>query len=105
MFHNTTQETEPALSRYADRARSQEAQIIKWWRTHKALDQFTPSDINERVLPGVPITSVRRALSDLTKAGYLVKTPHKRMGPYGRPEFYWRLQNTQLDMLEGRHYA
>jgi len=36
--------------------------------------------------------SIRRALSDLTDEGYLIKTGAKKTGKYGEPENYWRLK-------------
>ncbi len=39
----------------------------------------------------IPITSVRRAISDLTRDGKLVKTDKQVIGMYGRKEYVWRL--------------
>ena len=39
----------------------------------------------------VPITSIRRAMTNLTKRGVLVKTDHKRRGRHGRSEYMWQL--------------
>jgi hypothetical protein len=36
-----------------------------------------------------PIWSVRRAITNLTDNGALVKLDRQRRGPYGRPEFLW----------------
>ena len=38
----------------------------------------------------VPITSVRRAISDLTREGVLKKTDKQRIGYYGKKEYMWR---------------
>ena len=38
-----------------------------------------------------PITSIRRALSDLTSECKLTKTDNKKLGPYGKHEFTWKL--------------
>lgn len=37
------------------------------------------------------LTSVRRSMTNLAKAGALVKTDDTRMGPHGRLETLWRL--------------
>ena len=52
---------------------------------------FAPSYINKYWLPNAPITSVRRSLTGLTKAGLLIKTSYLVDGPYGRPEGTWKL--------------
>lgn len=36
-----------------------------------------------------PITSVRRSMTNLTKAGQLVKTSETRRGPYSHLENFW----------------
>ena len=38
-----------------------------------------------------PLTSIRRAIHDLTDKGLLFKTDRKRHGLYGRPEYIWSL--------------
>tara|TARA_Y100000356_G_scaffold123877_1_gene119273 strand:+ start:25 stop:336 length:312 start_codon:yes stop_codon:yes gene_type:complete len=56
--------------------------------------KFSPSQMLQR-LEGygrnIPITSVRRAISDLTRNGELVKTDKQVMGIYGRKEYVWRI--------------
>lgn len=37
------------------------------------------------------LTSVRRSMSVLSRAGSLIKTDQPRIGPHGRPETLWRL--------------
>ena len=38
-----------------------------------------------------PLTSIRRAISNLTRDGKLIKTDKKCKGLYGRDEFIWRV--------------
>lgn len=55
----------------------------------------SPSQIhNSLVVMGnkYPITSIRRAITNLTDAGYLVKTESTRLGSYGAPEYLWKLK-------------
>ena len=40
----------------------------------------------------IPITSVRRAMTDLTTEGKLIKTDKKRKGGYGADNYLWRLR-------------
>ena len=38
----------------------------------------------------IPLTSVRRAMSVLTRDGHLVKTSRQRQGEYGKSEYMWK---------------
>ena len=54
---------------------------------------FSPSmmhSVMERHGKKLPITSVRRAISDLTREGVLKKTDKQRIGYYGKREYMWR---------------
>ena len=56
--------------------------------------EFSPSKMLQKLEAcgrNIPITSVRRAISDLTSNGDLVKTDKQVMGIYGRKEYVWRL--------------
>lgn len=56
--------------------------------------EFSPSQMLQKLEAfgrNIPITSVRRAISDLTRNGDLVKTDKQVMGIYGRKEYVWRL--------------
>ena len=97
-YHNTTHSTGPDLIRYEAKAISQEDLIMNWFEAVGG--RRTPSEIQSRLLPLAPITSVRRALTNLTNASKLVKTTEQRQGPFGRPEYCWRLPDThQLKLL------
>jgi hypothetical protein len=47
----------------------------------------------------IPITSPRRVLSNLTREGKLIKTDKTKIGLYGDPEHFYKLSNSQLDLL------
>lgn len=54
--------------------------------------RFTPFEVRDIVFNGsVPITSVRRAMTNLTNEGILKKTETQREGPYGQPNYTWQL--------------
>jgi len=86
-YYNTTHESEPQLSLFRQAAIRQEDVILRHFRQHAGI-LYTPSQING-LLPQAPLTSIRRALSNLTADGFLVKTAIKREGPYGRNEHTW----------------
>ena len=90
-FHNTTEIQGPELIKREMRTGSQNKAILAFFRRHPVLN-LTPFEIQHAIhLEGTPITSIRRALSDLTKLGYLVKTDIKRKGNYGADCYCWTL--------------
>lgn len=87
--YNTTAETGQMRMRFEVAAGKQDAAVLEFFRDFPG--EYSPSEIQKNVLPKAPLTSVRRAMSTLTKKGLLEKTDAKRMGPYGRPEYKWRI--------------
>lgn len=88
-YHNTTDITGRELDQYESKAKTQEERILEWFTFYE--QAATPSRIHRLVLNDAPITSVRRAMTNLTKQGKLEQTPFKRRSPYGRPEYVWQL--------------
>lgn len=95
---NTTHESGDRLREFEQKAKSQEIEILRLFKREakkRKVPEFTPSNVHNRIWfnqdKNYPITSVRRALTNLTKLGFLEKTTKKKMGPYGRPEYVWRL--------------
>ena len=92
MYYNTNDETGGTLQRSRTRTATQEDIIFRIFDGESDLE-LSPSELLIMLGPNTvwPITSVRRALSDLTSAGKLTKTENKRLGPYGKHEFTWKL--------------
>lgn len=89
-YHNTTHSSGPQLGLFEAKDGNQEAAIFNFYRHHWK-HGFTPSEVWARLFDGsVPLTSVRRAISNLTERRLLHKTMTQRNGPYGRPEYVWR---------------
>lgn len=103
-FHNTTSESGTTLATYNDKALSLEVRVIDYMKmTYRLHSGFMPYKSPSQVYrsmdlekEGVPITSLRRAMSNLTRDGVLFKTEHKVIGMYGRPEFMWGLNASYL---------
>jgi hypothetical protein len=90
-FHNTIGLQGDELAQATYRAGSQEAVILSFFQHHRNR-MFTPSEIHKTLFtPTTPLTSIRRAITNLTTAGYLRKTEIKTQGPYGLPEHCWYL--------------
>jgi hypothetical protein len=69
-------------------AKDQEGRILAYFELHI---KGSPSQVFAAVAkPGEPITSIRRAISNLTKDGRLIKTDELRKGQ-GASEHVWRL--------------
>jgi hypothetical protein len=90
-FYNTNK-TEDVEVEYINNEKQEKA-IERFFKAHPN-EEFTPFEVQERVFPhNVPITSVRRAMTDLTSEGVLIKTEHVKSGIYGKNNLLWRLNN------------
>lgn len=95
-YFNTTKESGKALKNNVFKAKSQESEIYRQFCYNKKAFEsnlinylgFSPSDMQ---FMDYPLTSIRRALTNLTKQGKLIKTDEKRIGMYGRSEYVWKL--------------
>ena len=104
-FHNTINLSGPELRSAQSSAKSQEAEILKLFR--QGWQTFTPSEIlrqfDRQLDTNVPITSIRRGITNLTTQGFLVKLDDTRRGPLGKPEHLWALVQsapTQSSLFE-----
>lgn len=96
--YNTTAETGPTLATYQQTALKQEDAVLALFRLytqHIPGYSRSPSEVHS-VLEfmyknGWLLTSIRRAMTDLTEQGLLERTPHKVKGPHGRSQYRWRL--------------
>jgi len=83
------------LEEYEAKAKTQDQVILGLFHISKCT--LSPSIIYRLMYEEIPITSIRRALSNLTRDGYLIKqTRIKVSGMYNRLECTWIL-NTDLD--------
>ena len=104
MYHNTTHSSGAEVKKFRHKAKSQEEALKRFFRSNWSLT-FTASEVmNACLMEGrlellTPITSVRRAMSNLTTDGVIFKTTTQRKGPYGRPEYAYKLTDTQMDMF------
>ena len=91
-FYNTTSETNPTLSEYKRINSGQDATILKCFEKYR-YRKMTPFMVHSLCdLSGnVPITSIRRSITNLTDSGFLVKLDTKAPGLYNRPNHLWKL--------------
>lgn len=76
---------------YEEKAKAQDEHILEFFRSHPG-KSFTPWEVNAICLPEAPITSIRRAMTNLTNKGHLRKDcMKKREGNFGIRTCTWSL--------------
>jgi len=90
MFHNTIGLIDPALTIRVNKNARQRDVILQLFREHGELSPVHCHNLFGTMF--TPLTSIRRAISDLTKEGYLVKTDRMVKGIYGEPNHIWRVK-------------
>ncbi len=88
-YFNTTGESGEELKRSRKAASTQQDLILAHFK--QTGEQFSPSMILSALALNCPITSVRRAMTNLTASGELLKTPALVRGLYGKQEHLWAL--------------
>ena len=89
-YYNTNNELGDELRKSREKTETQEDLVLRAFRrTGKPL---SPSFLVP-LFPETPLTSIRRAITDLANAGYLEKTETLVQGTYGKNEHQWRLKN------------
>ena len=92
MYYNTNNETGIDLRESWTSNAKQDELILRIFMIAPN-DSFTPDEIEEacqRCNKNWPITSIRRAISTLTKHGNLTKTNELREGKYGKKTHAWK---------------
>ena len=97
-YHNTTNLSGPALSRAECKAQTQEDRVLAVFDASLS-GMLIPEDVLTHMPQGTPLTSVRRAISNLTERGLLRKTSQMRQGKYGAPIHHWSRATGQLRIL------
>lgn len=94
LVYSTDHFTEEQKAATKANANKQEARILEFFRDYvPAWGSIGVSTIWAAISStNEPITSFRRALTNLAKQGKVEKTDEVRMGMYGRNEHLWRLK-------------
>jgi len=90
-YYNTTHEDSDTVEDYIKKAKGQELEILKFFKEHPKW-HYTPFEVKRWIDTTAPITSIRRAISNLAKRGLLIKTDIKKKGIYGRNNCCWKLK-------------
>jgi hypothetical protein len=98
-YHNTTGETGAKLKGYVNQAKSQDADVLAYFKANPSNDRVTPEKVHcylSQVMPRkyddpTVIISIRRSFNTLMNAGHIEKTGVLIDGIKGRRVNSWRL--------------
>jgi hypothetical protein len=91
-FHNSVGLAQDELARAIKQAKTQEERIIFLFELNGV--SMTPAEMHKAYIkyyPLCPITSIRRAMTNLTNAGRLLKTKEQVKGDYNFVNYRWKL--------------
>lgn len=96
-YHNTNKLAGIALSRAIKKTTSQEKIVLLFFKAynHRGYAAHEIRKLLDMELSNAPITSIRRAMSNLKNDGKLIKTDEMIDGPYGYPVHRYRLNNNK----------
>lgn len=105
-YYNTNKESGETIKKSQRKAKSQEERILAYF-IERPMVRMTPDAVKDKVLPEALITSVKRALSNLSSDKWdyaLIKTNEMIKGPNGKDVHTWGLkpgleQDNQLKLL------
>lgn len=91
-FYNTIHETGDTLKKSQENGNKQESRILAIFQSEqRPLTPFDVEFIYKLKHEPVPITSIRRAITNLTKAGKLEKSLTTKPEKYGKANYTWKL--------------
>ena len=102
-YYNTTKQKGEQLKVAWKKTKSQDDKVMEYFCAH---GNATPSEVwfhfikhehHGEILNAVPITSIRRSITNLTSYNMLSKTDNKKEGVYGRPEYVWEIFKSVYD--------
>jgi hypothetical protein len=90
-YYNTTDQDAETVAKATAKVEDQNAKVLAWFQLNKC----SPPTVvwKELFQRKIPLTSVRRALTNLTDDGWLEKTQRKVKGEWGWDEHVWRLRD------------
>jgi len=93
-FHNSINLKGKELEKSIARTKGQSKKIMVFMEANH-LKSYTPPQIHEELFDeSVPLTSIRRSLTDLTAKGHLRQTAEVREGLYGMSNHCWTFRKS-----------
>ena len=98
MYYNTTKSRGRILQKFEKAVETQEEKVMLIFKA--SLKGLTASEVfrqypDERV----PLTSIRRAITNLMNERKLVKTEIQKQGMYDKPEYVYQIYTGQIKMF------
>lgn len=95
-FHNTIDASGQQLIDFEQKAQTKEYLILDCFKQYNKID-LTPDEVLDLCrFENTPITSIRRAITNLTKQGKLIKTNNQRKGRYGKMTYAWKINSNSI---------
>ena len=90
-YYNTNRESGNTLSDSRLIAKEQQTRILDYFRANED-KSYTPCEVwVDLFRNNTPLTSIRRAMTNLTTQGFLRKTAEMKEGHYGKQCHTWRV--------------
>jgi hypothetical protein len=93
-YYNTNRERGTTLENSESQARRQEDSIMQLFSQFPS-SLLSPEEVHRSFPESVPLTSIRRAITNLSQLGKLEKTSNMTTGKYGKRVHLWRLSQVQ----------
>jgi hypothetical protein len=92
MFYNTTKLKGNELKAAEETAKTQEEIILEFFESNRNLEASPETVQILNFSSHVPLTSIRRGVTNLTNDGKLLKTEKTEVGRYGAKTHLWTLK-------------
>lgn len=89
LFFNTINLSGNELKVKEEKCNQQEQRILDIMKVGQPVTPLEVSLFYDKLYPPAPITSIRRAMTCLTKKGYLRKLDEMKIEAYGSKNHYW----------------
>jgi hypothetical protein len=99
-FYNTINLSGKELNKATGKAISLQDEVLEYFKSHPNAKLTPPMVMTALGKPSVPLTSFRRAMTNLSKAGDLIKTDEKAIGAYGLSNYLWKLNKKSQDYVQ-----
>lgn len=95
-YFNTNREVGHVLAQSTAQAKDQRLTVLAFFQAHPHT-AFAPHQIP--MPAGTPLTSIRRAVTNLTEQGLLEKTDEMVQGTFGKRVHQWKLRSQEPEQL------
>ena len=89
-FYNTLGLPKDLLIAELKKVKKQELKVLAVFKV-TLLNELTPTEVYQALQTVYPITSIRRAITNLTDSRQLKKTSKQRPGLYGKNNYTWSI--------------